>query len=110
MKTLLIYCLLISFFPLPGQDYSVLKKVRISLEGLDNLDSVERKEDLDRLWNELKAKQHILWIIEDSVFFFYLGPARSVAWMGDFNGWGFIKDFKNQGQENSWYRSLCIEL
>ena len=99
MRILLTTCLLLIFVALHGQDYSALKEVRIGLTRLNNLDSVERKEDLENLWNELKAKQHIPLIVEDSVIFFYRGAAKSVAWMGDFNGWGFNKDFKNKGRK-----------
>ena len=35
--------------------------------------------------------------LPDSVAFLYRGDAKSVLWMGDFNGWGNDKKFKNSG-------------
>ena len=47
MRILLTTCLLLIFVALHGQDYSALEEVRIALTRLNNLDSVERKEDLE---------------------------------------------------------------
>jgi enterochelin esterase-like enzyme len=38
-------------------------------------------------------------VVLDSVAFLYKGEAKSVAWMGDFNGWGYDKTFQNQGKK-----------
>lgn len=51
----------------------------------------------EQTWNELKAAGNIPYAVEDSVVFLYKGNATSVAWMGDFNGWGYDKKFKNTG-------------
>lgn len=51
----------------------------------------------EQTWNELKAAGSIPYAIEDSVAFLYKGNATSVTWMGDFNGWGYDKKFKNAG-------------
>lgn len=51
----------------------------------------------EQTWNELKAGGNIPYAVEDSVSFLYKGNATSVTWMGDFNGWGYDKKFKNAG-------------
>ena len=51
----------------------------------------------EQTWNELKASGSIPYAVDDSVAFLYKGNATSVSWMGDFNGWGYDKKFKNAG-------------
>lgn len=51
----------------------------------------------EQTWSELKAAGSIPYAVEDSVAFLYKGNANSVTWMGDFNGWGYDKKFKNAG-------------
>lgn len=51
----------------------------------------------EQTWNELKSSGSIPYAVEDSVAFLYKGNATSVTWMGDFNGWGYDKKFKNTG-------------
>lgn len=51
----------------------------------------------EQTWNELKATGSIPYAVEDSVALLYKGEATSVSWMGDFNGWGYDKKFKNAG-------------
>lgn len=53
----------------------------------------------EQTWNELKAAGSIPYAAEDSVAFLYKGSATSVTWMGDFNGWGYDKKFKNSGKK-----------
>ncbi len=80
-----------------SQDYSALRKV------MTNLNS----SDLDNWWSTLKNDAKIPLIVEDSVYFFYQGEGKTVQWMGDFNGWGYQKDFANKGKKipntNIWY-------
>jgi enterochelin esterase-like enzyme len=52
-----------------------------------------RQQTLDKL----VAENRIPVVIEDSVLFVYQGNATDVKWMGDFNGWGYNKNFKNAG-------------
>lgn len=52
----------------------------------------------DQTWNELKASGSIPFAVDDSVAFLYKGNATSVTWMGDFNGWGYDKNFRNSGK------------
>lgn len=56
-----------------------------------------RAQDLDALWSEMVSENKIPVTCEDSVAFLYRGPARSVNWMGDFNGWGYDKQFATRG-------------
>jgi enterochelin esterase-like enzyme len=49
-------------------------------------------------WNEMVNHNQIPFVQDDSVAFLYRGEAKSVSWMGDFNGWGYNKNFKNKGQ------------
>lgn len=51
----------------------------------------------DQTWNELNSAGSIPYAAGDSVAFLYKGNATSVTWMGDFNGWGYDKKFKNSG-------------
>jgi len=48
-------------------------------------------------WNELVAEHNIPFAVADSVAFLYRGEAKSVQWMGDFNGWGSNRNFKTSG-------------
>jgi len=45
----------------------------------------------------LKDQGKIPFTYRDSVIFIYRGEATDVKWMGDFNGWGYDKNFKNSG-------------
>ncbi len=69
-----------------GQDYtqftSTIKKLHTSPE---------------QTWAELKKSNAIPFTHLDSVAFLYKGEATSVAWMGDFNGWGYDKKFITTG-------------
>lgn len=99
MRALLTFFLLFNLIQLYGQDYSAMKKVKASLNEIILLtDTTQRKENLNKWWNTLKEHKHIPLVVEDSVLFLYRGQATTVAWMGDFNGWGYKKDFKNKGK------------
>lgn len=83
--------------PLQAQEYIKLSKVNQAISQLAHIqnDSV-RLIKTDSLWNQLKLFQ-IPLIEHDSVYFFFRGEANAVEWMGDFNGWGYKKDFQNKG-------------
>src|SRR5688572_25747416 len=55
--------------------------------------------DVDKVWNELVESRRIPLVAEDSVAFLYRGEATTVSWMGDFNGWGYDKNFMNKGTQ-----------
>lgn len=50
-------------------------------------------------WNKLVEEKQIPLVVEDSVAFLYQGNAKSVSWMGDFNGWGYDKTYPNKGAQ-----------
>jgi len=66
----------------------------------------------NQLWVDITSSANIPLIAEDSVAFLYRGDARSVTWMGDFNGWGNSKTFKNKGiripQTDIWVLKASI--
>ncbi|MBL7873500.1 MAG: hypothetical protein JNM78_17910 [Cyclobacteriaceae bacterium] len=84
-----------------SQDYHVLKEVMI---GFKNSTS---SSEQDNIWFSLLKDEKVPLIVEDSVYFFYRGEAKTVQWMGDFNGWGYQKEFDNKGKKisgtNIWY-------
>lgn len=53
--------------------------------------------EVDKLWAALVDAHRVPLVADDSVAFLYRGDATSVLWMGDFNGWGFDKKFRNKG-------------
>lgn len=48
--------------------------------------------------SELVGKDQIPIKVKDSVAFVYFGKANAVDWMGDFNGWGYDKNFNTSGK------------
>lgn len=84
-----------------SQDYSALKDLTT------RINSFTSNSDFDDWWSTLRNSEKIPFIVEDSVYFFYRGDAKTVQWMGDFNGWGYQKDFANKGKKiantNIWY-------
>jgi enterochelin esterase-like enzyme len=66
-------------------------------ETIRSLYSTKEQKDLNALWDALVSEHKIPISAADSIAFLYRGEARSVTWMGDFNGWGSNKAFNNQG-------------
>jgi len=70
--------------------------------------------EIEKIWNTLSIDSKIPLIVEDSVYFFYRGTAKTVEWMGDFNGWGYQKDFANKGKNisgtNVWYLKCSFPI
>lgn len=64
-------------------------------------------DSIDSWWSTLQKGSLIPLTQEDSVLFLYRGEAKTIAWMGDFNGWGYDKEFQNQGKQiagtDIWY-------
>ena len=61
--------------------------------------TIQTTTALDEFWKELKKSNQIPFIVDDSVAFLYRGTAKSVEWMGDFNGSGYDKKFDNKGKK-----------
>ena len=85
-----ILCLL-ACTNLCAQDYSSFTNTISRLYS----DSVAR----ETTWNDLVEAGNVPLVHGDSVAFLYRGPAKSVIWMGDFNGWGRSKNFQNKGKQ-----------
>jgi len=99
MRTL--YFALMIFIVLPGytQGYGEFSSMVKSLYQLSSIaDPIEQKKRQQALIDELLAKDQIPIRAKDSVALFYFGEATSVDWMGDFNGWGYDKNFNNAGK------------
>jgi enterochelin esterase-like enzyme len=73
-----------------------------------------KSEEVETQFNKLRTAFKIPLIIEDSVYFLYRGEAKTVEWMGDFNGWGYKKEFNNKGKKipgtNIWYLNASFPL
>ncbi len=80
-----------------GQDYAQYRNTIKSLYALSSA-SGDRNAAEKELIASLKRQDQIPVREEDSVAFLYVGKAQSVDWMGDFNGWGYDKNFDNQGK------------
>ncbi|MCI0750353.1 MAG: hypothetical protein L0Y35_00790 [Flammeovirgaceae bacterium] len=62
-------------------------------------EEASRNQMVNYWWDKLASTNSIPLIVEDSVVFLYRGQAKSVKWMGDFNGWGYDKYFVNEGKK-----------
>ncbi|MBY0433401.1 MAG: hypothetical protein K2U26_04750 [Cyclobacteriaceae bacterium] len=87
--------LILAYGNLFGQSYTDFTNSFTSLYRASSLDSSAKAAFV----NQWFAQHHVPLIAEDSVLFLYRGDAKSVAWMGDFNGWGYQKDFQNKGKK-----------
>jgi enterochelin esterase-like enzyme len=98
--TFFLVCFSLSLNAQIASFYSLKKAAQIE-------DSTLRKNEIDKIWSELKTKEHIPIIESDSVIFLYRGNATSVQWTGDFNGWGFNKKMNTGGATiagtNIWF-------
>lgn len=73
-----------------GQMYTTFQKKIVVLYSSSS-------PDVEKVWQELSDQNQIPLVDKDSVAFLYRGNAKNVSWMGDFNGWGYDKKFKNAG-------------
>ena len=71
-----------------------------------------KNEDLDILWKQLTSENRIPLTCGDSVAFLYRGNASSVNWLGDFNAWGYDRQFKGSGKRiadtDIWILRACL--
>jgi enterochelin esterase family protein len=83
-----------------SQDSSAFKSTLNQIQKISSLtDSTERKNEIEKWWSGLRQQNQIPFIIEDSVAFLYQGEAKTVSWVGDFNGWGSDRKFRSEGKE-----------
>lgn len=98
MRIKLLLILLVVCHVLVAQDYDRFTKTIKNLQALSSIaDSADRIAQTNTLWQSLVDTQSVPLAQEDSVALLYKGEASSVAWMGDFNGWGYDKKFINKG-------------
>jgi enterochelin esterase family protein len=108
MKSFCTFFLLLIGLDSIGQDYSQFK---IAFEQLKQfgliIDSTKQNGEIQKWLSSLRESNQVPFATEDSVLFLYHGKANSVSWMGDFNGWGYDTQFKNQGKKfantSLWY-------
>src|SRR5512133_2447275 len=50
-------------------------------------DSIQRSKDFSSLYEKLKNQGSVPFVSGDTALFLYYGPAKTVSWAGDFNGW-----------------------
>jgi enterochelin esterase-like enzyme len=90
MKKILLYSILcIACSICYAQDYTSFTNTIRSL--------YTSPAEAEKRWNILVDQEQIPFVVGDSVAFLYRGEAKSVTWMGDFNGWGYDKKFNNKG-------------
>lgn len=104
LTTFLIFC---SSGYCPGQGYDFFHSTLKSFDDYGAIaDSAQRESKISELWSSLKREHHLPLIDHDSVGFLYRGEAGTVELMGDFNGWGYNRAFKNKarrfGNSNVW--------
>jgi enterochelin esterase-like enzyme len=97
MRSVLLLSFLLGFGKVSAQSISAhLEKLHQDLK-----DSIT----FFKVWNH--RGYTIPYVSNDSVLFLYYGKATKVEWMGDFNGWGYDKSFRNKGVQldssDLWY-------
>ncbi len=100
MKNITIVILLqFTLLTSQGQDYALFRsRIQSFFEYGALPDSAERARKINDVWGSLQTDKQIPFAVEDSVAFLYRGQAHNVKWTGDFNAWGYHKDFDNQGR------------
>jgi len=90
-----------------AQDYQLFSE---TINRLYSRDSIA----INTTWDELTQRGNIPLVVHDSVAFLYRGDARTIAWMGDFNGWGYNRSFNNKGvripDTNIWILKATFPL
>ncbi len=99
MKIKLLIGLLVVALKSVAQDYSSFTNTLAQLKRSSSLaDSAQRKNEIEKWLNVLREQNQIPFVVEDSVAFLYQGKGKYVSWMGDFNGWGYDRNFQNNGK------------
>lgn len=98
MQRFLAFVFILISASLFAQDYSTFSSTLAKLHDLSKIgDENDRLNQTEQLWQSLIKSNSIPLVQEDSVAFLYRGNANSVAWVGDFNGWGYDKKFTGKG-------------
>lgn len=98
MRLFTCACLLLINLVGWGQDRSLNSSLRPLYEYSLLTDSTERNTKVEAWWKTLRQNQQIPLVVEDSVAFLFRGSAKTVEWMGDFNGWGYNHNYNNKGK------------
>lgn len=97
MRIVLFFCLL----------YCTSVQAQTGRSITDLLQKLKEPTTREETYKTLSAEHLIPYIMEDSVLFLFRGVAKEVKWMGDFNGWGYNKNFNNAGIQindtDIWY-------
>lgn len=64
------------------------EKAMKQLRSFEAKDSLRIQKSANRWWEDRKKAGQVPLVSPDSAVFLYRGPAQSVWWVGDFNGWG----------------------
>lgn len=95
----------------PGQPPTSPKDIIISLKQLASQGA--GSAELDQYWQRLVNEHRIPFTTGDSVLFLYRGNATSIAWTGDFNAWGYDRNFQNKGTRlngtDIWFLKASFE-
>src|SRR5687768_12966902 len=91
MKNVLIFACFLWSVNTFAQDYSAFTNL------VQKFYALKSPDEITQAWNDLIESESLPLIEHDSVAFLYRGEAKSVVWMGDFNGWGYDKTFTNKG-------------
>jgi enterochelin esterase family protein len=104
MKLKIGILLLFGVSCLYAQEYSSFTNTLLQLQFGDS-------STRETVWSRLKTNNQIPLISNDSVAFLFKGKANSVAWMGDFNAWGYDKSLNVHGTRygnNLWILRLSF--
>lgn len=103
MRVRVVAILSLLSFSVQSQEYTVFT---------ETMNALKNPHTREQTFKRLAAEKKIPFAVGDSVAFIYEGEANEVRWMGDFNGWGFNKKFKNTGTriENSTLWVLKAEF
>ncbi|MBL7850870.1 MAG: hypothetical protein JNN04_08215 [Cyclobacteriaceae bacterium] len=72
----------------PAQADKAFAKAMRQLKSFARKDSVRIQGSVNQWWDARKKAGQVPLLSHDSAVFLYRGTAVSVAWAGDFNGWG----------------------
>ncbi len=80
-----------------GQRAPLFDAYHVFKDALDAAVATADDGALDAFWQTLTDAHQVPFALGDSAAFLYRGEAESVAWNGDFNGWGGDAAFANAG-------------
>jgi enterochelin esterase family protein len=88
MKYLGLWLALLVSVPSGAQTNKAFQKAMRQLRSFASQDSIRVQASVNRWWDARTKGGQVPLLSKDSAVFLYRGTASSVAWAGDFNGWG----------------------